>query len=400
MDPSGRNNATYGKKYLSANFSIEIQVALDAAKEFSDTHPRFVGHKAIGYATRSQDETAFQRSLNNTLTIFQSYPQHMIGFDAVGEEDAGYSSLKFIHEYLTNFQKGRLLCDLMTYTKDDDIVPTLENAYESILLAAKRVGHGKGFLKMPYLRQIMKERKVAVEACVVSNQILGYDPDLRNHFAQVYHKEGIPIVLAPDDPGTMGYDTVVVDWYVAYVGWGLELGDLKKIALNSLVYNGLTDAERNVAIEQKWRPSWNEYITKMKNIACARDFAAEAAKENRTVKFVQLLPTEGYESGNVHVYGRNFEVAICKVPKCRFESIGDVNAIYISDRHIVCPAPKCPACAGKSTKVSLKVALDGDNYKQTNLDFSLTFAAAGSKSSFTASISITIIVNFVYKLLP
>ena len=45
---------------------------------------------------------------------------------------------------------------------------------------------------------------------------------------------GIPIVLSGDDPALFGYDEVTVDWYEAYMAWGLNLGDLKKLALNSL----------------------------------------------------------------------------------------------------------------------------------------------------------------------
>ena len=48
-----------------------------------------------------------------------------------------------------------------------DPVGSLENTYESILLGARRIGHGLGYIKHPYLLNILRERQVAVESCPV-----------------------------------------------------------------------------------------------------------------------------------------------------------------------------------------------------------------------------------------
>ena len=86
-------------------------------------------------------------------------------------------------------------------------------------------------MKHPYLLNLIKEQGIAIETCPVSNQILGFVADLRNHPAVNYIRHGIPIVLGPDDPGTFGYDHFTIDWYEAYMAWGLDLLDLKNIAL-------------------------------------------------------------------------------------------------------------------------------------------------------------------------
>lgn len=196
-------------------------------------------------------------------------------------------------------------------------------------------------------------------------QILGYDPDLRNHFGQYFYREGIPVVLASDDPGSIGYDGVAVDWYFAFVGWGLKVGDLKRLALNSLEYSGMSEAEKKSAIEDLWTPSWNEYIKKLRNLACSRNFAADALKESRFVRFRKnnVFPKSGPAGTKIHVFGRNFEVAICKKPMCKIGNLS-VEAVYLSNRHLMCTVPECEECV--STKVPVSVALDGERYESLN----------------------------------
>ena len=187
LDFSGASNATNGKKNLNQNFSTEIDMVLDILKQFQAKYPKFVGHKTIVTAVRSRSIDAFQTALDNAIKLHQTYPYHVIGFDNVGEEDAGFSTLNFIKNYLSDFNEGRPSIplylhsvetnwpdDLMASESNDDLVPTLENAYEAILLQPKRIGHGKGFTKTPFLRQLMKDRNIAVEACLISNQVHFY----------------------------------------------------------------------------------------------------------------------------------------------------------------------------------------------------------------------------------
>ena len=47
---------------------------------------------------------------------------------------------------------------------------------------------------------------------------------------------GIPVVLGADDPGTFGCDHFTLDWFQVYLGWGLDLADLRQFAINSLRY--------------------------------------------------------------------------------------------------------------------------------------------------------------------
>ena len=195
------------------------------------------------------------------------------------------------------------------------------------------------------------------------------DVDIRNHYGQILYKEGIPIVLAPDDPGTFGYDNTTVDWYSAFLSWGLNLGDLKQIALNSIEYSGMTDSEKRDALEKKWKPSWNEYVSETKAKACQRDFVDEALEEGRKVSFNRLMPDTGLEGTKVHIFGSSLEAAICKVPKCRFGAKFEVDADYVSNGQLTCVAPKLLGSPANST-LPIYVSLGGDTFQYTGFYFS------------------------------
>lgn len=55
------------------------------------------------------------------------------------------------------------------------------NLVDAILMGTKRIGHGFALAKHPHLQKIVKDRKICIECCPVSNLVLGYTLDLRTH---------------------------------------------------------------------------------------------------------------------------------------------------------------------------------------------------------------------------
>jgi adenosine deaminase CECR1 len=232
-------------------------------------------------------------------------------------------------------------------------VAALENVYESVLLNARRIGHGLGFIKHPYLLQLLKKKNVAFEICITSNQILGLVTDVRNHPAINYHRMGIPIVLGSDDAGAVGTNDFTVDWYEAYLAWGLDLADLRQLAINSLMFSSMSDSEKEEAIYNKWQPKWNEYVMEKRDYACSQDFTQEEPY------FGMLLPKESTNSGStkVNVYGRHFESAICNEVLCKFGDKDATQGHYVSQNHIICYASHSEF--EEAMNVSVQVSLDG-----------------------------------------
>jgi adenosine deaminase CECR1 len=104
----------------------------------------------------------------------------------------------------------------------------------------------------------VKDRGMAIEVCPISNQVLGYVTDLRNHPAVLYINSGLPVVVCPDDPGIWRC-TFSYDFYAAFMAWGLDLKCLKQLAMNSLIYSAMDSEDKERALEY-WRKEWAKFI--------------------------------------------------------------------------------------------------------------------------------------------
>lgn len=137
---------------------------------------------------------------------------------------------------------------------------------DAYILGAKRIGHGFNLFRYNELEKKLIEEKIALEVCLISNQLLGYISDLRDHPAKDYLKHGIPVVLAPDDPLMFSTAGSTYDFYAAVIAWNLGLSELKQICLNSIEYSGGTDEERT-ELKALWQKSWDDFIKRgVKNI--------------------------------------------------------------------------------------------------------------------------------------
>ena len=112
---------------------------------------------------------------------------------------------------------------------------------DTVLVAgARRIGHGVGIARetdMAGLLRTMAERRVAVEICLTSNDvILGVKG--KHHPLRLYLRSGVPIVLATDDAGVSRID-LTNEFQRAVEEHGLTYADLKRAARNSLEYSFL-----------------------------------------------------------------------------------------------------------------------------------------------------------------
>jgi adenosine deaminase CECR1 len=360
LDNSPEYEETNGKRYIDPDGQLEVEVTLEVVRNITALYPEFIGHKRIMYTQRQQPFATLEEDMARTRMLHERFPHHVIGYDVVGHEDAGNSHLYYVSEFLKfddldfyfHASETKWPEDLSaSVNQDSDPVGAAQNIYEAVLLGAKRVGHGTGYLRHPYLLQLIEERNVAVEVCPVSGMVLGYFPDLRSHPGIYHFRNGGKVVLGSDDAGSFGFDHFTVDWYDVFMSWGLDLKDLRQLALNSLTQSAMNDTEKDDAINNKWQPLWIKYIEDTKTEACAADLATE------TPTFARLLPRYGPQTGNnvVHVFGRHFEWGICKDIKCFFGGVESTAAQYITNQHIACTAP---GSADPST-VSVSVSFDG-----------------------------------------
>jgi len=216
--------------------------------------------KFISTSLRSSPRESIAKSLAQALDMRTVNPGLMIGFDLVDEEDKNQTNLDFINELLeTRHEAGRRGITLPLYLHSGESNWTEnENVLDAILLDSRRIGHGLALFKHPLLMQIVKERGIAIEVCPISNQVLGYVADLRNHPAVLYINNGLPVVICPDDPGIWKC-SFSYDFYAAFMAWGLDLKCLKQLAMNSLLYSAMAPEEKERALRH-WHEKWAKFI--------------------------------------------------------------------------------------------------------------------------------------------
>jgi len=119
--------------------------------------------------------------------------------------------------------------------------------------------------KHPLLWDFVKQQKIAVEICPISNQVLGLVTDMRNHPASSLFASGSPVVVSNDDPGIWGAQGLTYDFYEAFMALmsaNSDLRSLKQLAKNSLIYSGMSDQERHNALI-RWEMKWYIFVTKL-----------------------------------------------------------------------------------------------------------------------------------------
>jgi adenosine deaminase CECR1 len=120
---------------------------------------------------------------------------------------------------------------------------------ETLVAGADRIGHGLNLLSDPELVLILRNGKVLIETSLVSNQLLGYVPDLDLHPFPEFLRGGIPTSLNTDDPGV--WDSNMTDeFFVAVKRYNLSWGEVVRLGRNSLQYSFAEPALKTRLLEQ------------------------------------------------------------------------------------------------------------------------------------------------------
>lgn len=131
------------------------------------------------------------------------------------------------------------------------------NLFDLFLLGAKRINHGYNLFRYPFLKKLIKEKQICITVTPVSNQVLGYLEDLRNHPVISYLNSGLNIVLGSDDPAVYHYTGVTHDFYAAFMAWDLDLAGIKQLALNSIRCSAISDKEK---FYKMWQNKYTEFL--------------------------------------------------------------------------------------------------------------------------------------------
>jgi hypothetical protein len=182
-------------------------------------------------------------------------------------------------------------------------------------------------------------------------------------------------VLSGDDPGAFGYNDLTVDYYLAYMAWGLDLYDLRVIANNSIQYS-LSSAATKLEGYAKFNLEWRDFIETAYARICGSLSPLDANVDDRQLNVSDLLPSYGPSdtATEITIYGYGFEIALCEEIYCNFEDV-QVEAVLAGLGQIRCSTP-----IGFDADTVVKVSLQIDDVMY-DTGFVFKFVAAVSDPS-------------------
>lgn len=189
------------------------------------------------------------------------YPTIIKGYDLVAEEDAGHTGLYYKEAYILSDSLSKVYHHKLALIlhAGESTWEYNKNLYDAALVHTPRVGHGINLVYYPALMEAFRKQNICVEVNPMSNQILGYMPDLRMHPAHILINNGNEIVISSDDPAIFQYTGVSLDYWSAIMAWDISFKMLKKIVENSIDYSLLDTSEKTQA-HNYWNKKWNAFV--------------------------------------------------------------------------------------------------------------------------------------------
>lgn len=242
-------------------------------------------------------------ALTRAYSLRAAFPEVIIGFDLVGHEDPGKTLLYWAPILMATEEALHLdpayasspAMPYMFHAGESNRAPVQQNLVDAVFLNSTRIGHGFGIQEYPALWPLLTEKGIIIESCPISNQLLGLIVDQRNHpvgqmlqhaargstrkesvkytelagveprlrdllFSRMAFSPTMAVAISNDDPGFWGIDAIAsYDWYIAVLAWDLSLGGVKQLAMDSIVYSGVSK-EKRVELLLHWDLEWNAWI--------------------------------------------------------------------------------------------------------------------------------------------
>ncbi|KAK2757632.1 hypothetical protein FQN54_004601 [Arachnomyces sp. PD_36] len=214
----------------------------------------YYGGRIIWTALRRTSNQAIVESMKQCILAKKAHPDAIAGFDVVGQEEQGRPLVDLVPvlfwfrkrcveegvEIPFFFHAGECL-------GDGDA--TDSNLFDAILLGTRRIGHGFSLYKHPLLVDLVKEKKILIECCPISNEILRLTNSILSHPLPALLSRGVTVSLCNDDPAILGHgkNGLTHDFWQALNGLdNMGLEGLATMAENSVrwsCYEDQTTAE-------------------------------------------------------------------------------------------------------------------------------------------------------------
>lgn len=235
------------------------------------------------------------KKVDAAIFIKENWPEEVyrnlvIGFDFVSEEDRGKKTEEYVEKIIyqpvgTGYQHPDWEADERLRLQHIDFFlhdgescwKTDDNMIEALLVSRHRIGHGfnlnlfreaadevtsytEGEDKEPLVEPVL-------EICPISNQLLRYYQDVRNHSAYELMRNGICCVIANDDPLLLGNGGLTYDYWEAYLGMELPWEAVKASVYITYLYRhyGYGPGEHFHYDEAmgEFTEKWNRFVGEM-----------------------------------------------------------------------------------------------------------------------------------------
>lgn len=196
--------SSYERMFTVFGEEIEAFKASEEGKEFW-------GCRMIWTGIRVLDTRKIVEDMDQCILIKSLFPDLICGYDLVGQEDAG-RALKDLLPELFWFKKqcAQEGMDIPFFFHAGETLgdgsDTDQNLFDAVLLGTRRIGHGFSLYKHPLLIDMVKEKRILVENCPISNEVLRLCASVMSHPLPALLARGVSCSLCNDDPAILGQD--------------------------------------------------------------------------------------------------------------------------------------------------------------------------------------------------
>lgn len=238
-----------GSEEPDQDFELMIDIIDDEVEKLKAADKRFWGARLIWTGLRAFDSKKIVEDMQQCIQMKLLYPELICGYDLVGQEDLGRPLADLTPE-LFWFKKACAQngIDIPFFFHAGETLgdgdETDQNLFDAILLGTRRIGHGFSLYKHPLLIDMVKEKKILIESCPISNEVLRLTGSIMSHPLPALLARGVSVALCNDDPAILGHghSGMTHDFWQALQGWeNLGLEGLASLAENSVRWAAFED---------------------------------------------------------------------------------------------------------------------------------------------------------------
>ncbi|KAJ5169804.1 uncharacterized protein N7500_002587 [Penicillium coprophilum] len=240
-----------GNDQHEENYFEWCRMVEDGIAQFKQTDEGkdFYGARIIYTTLRWFTNEKIVDSMKQCIETKQEFPTLISGFDLVGQEDNGRPLVDLV-PVLFWFRKqcAEAGVDIPFFFHAGECLgdgdATDHNLFDAILLGTRRIGHGFSLYKHPLLIDLVKEKRILIECCPISNEVLRLASSIKSHPLPALLSRGVPVSLCNDDPAILGHgrNGLTHDFWQALQGLeNVDLIGLSMMAQNSIRWSCYED---------------------------------------------------------------------------------------------------------------------------------------------------------------